>query len=186
MHSYQSPPSSYRLRPGSSKDNLNIFILLSYDYYKILIIINVLICVPFFSRPDNTPYYSIVIPVLVVTIISPVLTWLERDKLCEQSWVVEYENRIVGCALVKKYAQYSELLRLHVHASHRKKGVGSCLVRTVIREIPKPIYLVSAPKALYFYTKLGFFPIPRHRLPRRLSDKSCFGFFILGYISTGN
>jgi GNAT superfamily N-acetyltransferase len=186
MHSYQSSLSSYNLRHSCKKDNLNIFILLSIDYYKILIIIDILICIVFLLIPDNTAYYSILIPVLVVTIISPVLTWLEHDNLCEQAWVVEYKNRIVGCALVKKYAQYSELLRLHVHASHRKKGVGSCLVRTVIREIPKPIYLVSAPKALHFYTKLSFYPIPRHRLPRRLSDKSRIGFFVLGYIPTDN
>jgi Acetyltransferase (GNAT) domain len=186
MHSYPSPPYEYHLRSGSSKDALNISILLSSSYYQLIIIVCIATCiclVVIAQANDISMIFNICVISLFLSIIIPLLTWLSLINGYDSSWIVEHENKVIACALVKRYAQYSELRLLHVHTLHRNKGVGSCLVRTVIREIPKPIYLISVPKALYFYTKLGFFPIPRYRLPRRLNRKSRLGCFVLGFIS---
>ncbi|KAF3888085.1 GNAT family N-acetyltransferase [Scytonema tolypothrichoides VB-61278_2] len=103
-----------------------------------------------------------------------------------QSWVIECDREIVACAVVKNCQQYSELFRLYVKYSHRNKGLGTCLVKTLLKDVNKPVYVVSVPKALYFYRRLGFVPIPKYRLPQIYSQLSRQGSIILGFIKGGS
>ncbi|BDA70039.1 hypothetical protein CAL7716_042050 [Calothrix sp. PCC 7716] len=86
-------------------------------------------------------------------------------------YIAEYRGEEVGrIVFVNTGAKYL-IYVLNVSPEHRRKGIGSCLVQTVVRLADKPIYL-STYSAKNFYTRLGF--TVEH-------EQEIFG-FVYGYV----
>lgn len=187
MNQYFNLPSEYSLRPATSSDTLTILLLLFFlnnylAYTTLLLPLIILIIVRYVTGVvEIEPFVFAFIPALNIVILFFIN--LPAIYSSDKSWVIEYKSKIVACALVQSYSTHSELLRLYVSVFHRKKGLGSSLITTLIREAQYPIYVVSTHTATRFYLKLGFVPIPRYRLPQRLSQKSRMGYNVLGFIS---
>lgn len=70
-------------------------------------------------------------------------------------YIAKYRGEEVGrIVFIDADAKYL-IHVLNVAPKHRCKGIGSCLVQTVIQLANKPIYL-STSTAKNFYTRLGF------------------------------
>ncbi|XGV94818.1 MAG: GNAT family N-acetyltransferase [Leptolyngbya sp. BL-A-14] len=82
---------------------------------------------------------------------------LTRDNGWHQfCWVVEYQDRFVAYGVLRPYHHYSMLEFLHVHHQWARERLGSALVRTMLEQAPKPVYVESAIRVVGFYTRLGF------------------------------
>lgn len=87
-------------------------------------------------------------------------------------WLIEQKGRIVACGKLCNYDAYSVLHDVLVLPPYRRQGIGSALVRHLVQQTSKPLYLACFPSKIGFYTQLGFtpmrstdlFPLLRHEL----------------------
>jgi N-acetylglutamate synthase-like GNAT family acetyltransferase len=82
-----------------------------------------------------------------------------REDWLQFCWVVEQQGRFVAYGVLRPYGNYSVLEWLQVHPKWARKGIGSTLVKTMLTQSPKPVYVNSAVRAVQFYTRLGFHKI---------------------------
>ncbi|WP_088894777.1 GNAT family N-acetyltransferase [Leptolyngbya ohadii] len=91
-----------------------------------------------------------------------VCTWFAftlREDWLQFCWVVEQQGRFVAYGVLRPYSGYSVLEWLQVHPKWVRRGIGSTLVKTMLDQAPKPVYVDSAVRAMKFYTRLGFHKI---------------------------
>ncbi|GAA6622652.1 GNAT family N-acetyltransferase [Scytonema sp. NUACC26] len=165
-------PPGYSLRSSTSKDTFGIIQICFIDYKVLGLFWCCLLLLSYLFL--DIPIKSLILELCLgfLGILAIVHLYQMSIIKSSQSWVIEYDRKIVACAMVQHFQNYSELYRLHIKYIHQKKGLGTCLVKTLLKEVNKPVYVVPFPKALYFYTRLGFVPIPRHRLPKLYSQLS--------------
>ncbi|UBF28681.1 GNAT family N-acetyltransferase [Kovacikia minuta CCNUW1] len=82
-----------------------------------------------------------------------------REDWLQFCWVVEQQERFVAYGVLRPYSGYSVLEWLQVHPKWARRGIGSTLVKTMLDQSPKPVYVDSAVRAMKFYTRLGFHKI---------------------------
>lgn len=85
-----------------------------------------------------------------------------------QFWVVEHQGRLIGCAKLCRYRNYSTLYNVLVAANFRGRGIGTNLVQRVAQAARKPLYLACRPDRIAFYNRLGFEQVPIHTLSAAL------------------
>lgn len=89
-----------------------------------------------------------------------------------QFWVIEGDGRLVACGQLRSFPGAQELGSLVVAPAWRGRGLGSYLVKHLIQEATRPIYLECLGKKLAeFYTRFGFVPIAWQELPQSLKWK---------------
>lgn len=79
-------------------------------------------------------------------------------------WLIEYDSLVVGYGLVSRHRSYSMLDSLYIVPAFRAQGLGSFLVRHIIAENIKPIYLFCNTSLISFYTRFGFVSASRQQL----------------------
>jgi N-acetylglutamate synthase-like GNAT family acetyltransferase len=89
----------------------------------------------------------------------------QREDWLRFCWVVEQQERFVAYAVLRPYKNYSILKLLQVHPKWARRGIGSALVKTMLDQTPKPVYIQSAIRVVGFYTRLGFRKIRFKELP---------------------
>lgn len=88
--------------------------------------------------------------------IATLVTWNED---WENFWVIECNNKLLACAKLRSYQQYSLLHDVYVLPEWRSQGVGSYLVMHLGKQAKKPLYLTCLPTLKQFYMRLGFIPV---------------------------
>lgn len=78
------------------------------------------------------------------------------EHLPKNCWVVEEQGRFVGRALIKGHGSYSILGSLYIHPIRRKMGLGTALVKSLLQNYQKPIYVLTNRSVANFYQRLGF------------------------------
>lgn len=81
-----------------------------------------------------------------------------------QFWVVEHRGRLIGCAKLCRYKNYSTLYNVLIATPWRRQGIGTHLVRRVAQAALKPLYLACRPERIAFYKRLGFEQVSAHTL----------------------
>jgi GNAT superfamily N-acetyltransferase len=73
-------------------------------------------------------------------------------------WIVIEEDRIVGLTVLGRTTPtLHTILYLHVSTSHKSKGVGSALIKTVLESYPESEFaVVPFDGTEEFYRRLGF------------------------------
>ncbi|MGM3307261.1 GNAT family N-acetyltransferase [Anabaena sp. WFMT] len=94
--------------------------------------------------------------------------WL---KFC---WIVEQKGCFIVYAILRPYKNYSIFEAIQVHPKWGRKGIGSTLVRTLIQNSQKPIYIESAFHITGFYTYLGFRKIRLKNMPSDVQERFSF------------
>lgn len=96
---------------------------------------------------------------------------LEKGFEIEEFLVAEYLGRIIGCACLKDFNDYLELCSVGVLEDYQKLGVGSEIIKALIKDADhRKIYCVT-PYPSYF-SRFGFKEIPKVQLPKDLQDKT--------------
>ena len=101
-----------------------------------------LICFPFFLWPVfYIPYWAI-----------------SFSQDLNNGYVAVSNKKILGFVSFTKFLGKDYLVYLTVDPKYRKRGIATCLVKTIIKEKRSPIYvfLHSYPRLTKFFTRLGF------------------------------
>jgi GNAT superfamily N-acetyltransferase len=70
--------------------------------------------------------------------------------------MASYSGNLVGVAILEIFHGYKVLKGLYISPSHRRKRIGSYLVKYILRGISEPVYVCAMPGLSYFYNNLAF------------------------------
>ncbi|MFB2934017.1 GNAT family N-acetyltransferase [Aerosakkonemataceae cyanobacterium BLCC-F154] len=93
-----------------------------------------------------------------------------REDWLRFCWVVEQQGRFIAYGALHPYNNYSVIEVLQVYPKWARKGIGARLVKTMIEQAPKPVYVNSAVRVVGFYARLGFRKIRLKELPSEVQN----------------
>jgi N-acetylglutamate synthase-like GNAT family acetyltransferase len=80
---------------------------------------------------------------------------------------VSDQDEMIGCVQLKPHGKdILELASLAVYPQHQGKGVGSALIKYLLKDSPRPLYLMCESSVGPLYEKFGFRGIPYKEMPR--------------------
>ena len=95
--------------------------------------------------------------------------WLNPFGLNWQNfWVIEKEHTAIACGQLRPRGDIKELSSLAVLSEYRKQGIGTYLVRHIIRQTDAKVYLSCGSSLKSFYSQLGFKQVSWSKLPSQL------------------
>ncbi|AFY60272.1 GNAT family N-acetyltransferase [Synechococcus sp. PCC 6312] len=98
--------------------------------------------------------YTLLLSWIFVEVVIKNYILIKKSK--RRLLIVLYKHQFSGSILLESRRNYGVLLGLYVSPSHRKKGIGSCLVECGIRNIRTPIYVHAIKGTEDFYEKNNF------------------------------
>jgi N-acetylglutamate synthase-like GNAT family acetyltransferase len=76
-------------------------------------------------------------------------------------------DQFIGCGQLKPHGDGTvELASIAVAPAWRKKGVASAIMKKLMAEGPRPLYLTCRSSMGPFYEKFNFHPVPTEALPK--------------------
>jgi amino-acid N-acetyltransferase len=99
---------------------------------------------------------------------------LPPDKICaniRDFFVAVINKKIIGCVALHIYScTLAELRSLVVHPSNRKKGTGSLLAKSALKEAVKLglSRIFALTQAIQFFTALDFKEVKKESLPEKV------------------
>ena len=80
---------------------------------------------------------------------------------------VNERDEMIGCGQLKPHGEeVIELASLAVDPEHQGKGVARSIIEYLLKESPRPLYLMCESRLGPLYKKFGFRPIPYEEMPR--------------------
>jgi N-acetylglutamate synthase-like GNAT family acetyltransferase len=80
---------------------------------------------------------------------------------------VNDRDEMFGCGQLKPHgSNILELASLAVYPEHRGEGVARLIIEHLLKESPRPLYLMCQSGLGPLYEKFGFRPIPYEEMPR--------------------
>lgn len=80
---------------------------------------------------------------------------------------VNDRDEMLGCGQLKPHgSDILELASLAVYPEHRGEGVARLIIEHLLKESPRPLYLMCQSGLGPLYEKFGFRPIPYEEMPR--------------------
>ena len=80
---------------------------------------------------------------------------------------VNDQDEMIGCGQLKPHGKdILELASLAVYPEHQGKGIGRALVEYLLKDSPRPLYLMCESSVGLLYEKFGFREIPYEEMPR--------------------
>jgi GNAT superfamily N-acetyltransferase len=70
--------------------------------------------------------------------------------------MASYSGNLVGVAILENCNRYKVLKGLYISPSHRRNGIGSYLVKYILRGISEPVYVCAMPGLSFLYNSLAF------------------------------
>lgn len=77
--------------------------------------------------------------------------------------VALYQGQIIGSASMSFQENYAVLEGLYVAPGHRRQGIGSSLIASILQRVDRPVYLAAPPNVQAFYARFNFVPTNRLR-----------------------
>ncbi len=76
-------------------------------------------------------------------------------------------DEMIGCGQLKPHGQeVLELASIAVYPEHQGKGVARAIIEHLLKESPRPLYLMCQSSLGPFYEKFGFHGISYEEMPR--------------------
>jgi amino-acid N-acetyltransferase len=88
-----------------------------------------------------------------------------------QFLVAEEGGYILGCGRIKSYGGIEELASLAVRPPYQRRGIGTAIVRELLRGLRGPVYLVCGEHNVSFFRRFGFRLLPPEEVPEALLAK---------------
>jgi N-acetylglutamate synthase-like GNAT family acetyltransferase len=80
---------------------------------------------------------------------------------------VDDQDDLIGCGQLKPHGKdILELASLAVYPEHQRKGVASALIQYLLKDSPRPLYLMCESSLGALYEKFGFREIQYEDMPR--------------------
>jgi N-acetylglutamate synthase-like GNAT family acetyltransferase len=80
---------------------------------------------------------------------------------------VDEHDEMLGCGQLKPHgSDILELASLAVYPEHQGKGVARLIIEHLLKDSPRPLYLMCESGLGPMYEKFGFHPIPYDEMPR--------------------
>ncbi len=80
---------------------------------------------------------------------------------------VDDHDEMLGCGQLKPHgSDILELASLAVYPGHQGKGVARRIIEHLLKDSPRPLYLMCESRLGPMYEKFGFRPIPYEEMPR--------------------
>jgi N-acetylglutamate synthase-like GNAT family acetyltransferase len=80
---------------------------------------------------------------------------------------VNDQDEMIGCGQLKPHGQdVLELASIAVYPEHQGKGVARAIIEDLLRDSPRPLYLMCQSSLGPLYEKFGFRGISYHEMPR--------------------
>jgi amino-acid N-acetyltransferase len=80
---------------------------------------------------------------------------------------VNERDKIIGCGQIKPHGQdVMELASIAVYPEHQGKGVARALIEHLLKDSPRPLYLMCESALGPLYEKFGFRAISNEEMPR--------------------
>ncbi|MBI3500727.1 MAG: GNAT family N-acetyltransferase [Bacteroidetes bacterium] len=85
-------------------------------------------------------------------------------------------NRIIGFGRLRSYEKFSEVATVGVIPEERNKGIGSSIVKELLRLEPKEIFVTCV--IPHFFERLGFTPVKQYPpvLQKKVDFCKCYNF----------
>jgi N-acetylglutamate synthase-like GNAT family acetyltransferase len=80
---------------------------------------------------------------------------------------VNEHEEMLGCGQLKPHgSEILELASIAVYPEHRGKGIASLIIDHLLKDSPRPLYLMCRSRLGPLYEKFGFHEIPDEEMPR--------------------
>ena len=80
---------------------------------------------------------------------------------------VNDHDEILGCGQIKPHShEVLELASIAVYPEHQGRGIGRAIIEHLLRDSPRPLYLMCESSNGPLYEKFGFQAIPYEEMPR--------------------
>jgi N-acetylglutamate synthase-like GNAT family acetyltransferase len=80
---------------------------------------------------------------------------------------VDDRDEMIGCGQLKPHGQeVLELASIAVYPEHQGKGIARIIIEYLLKDSPRPLYLMCQSALGPFYEKFGFRAIPYEEMPR--------------------
>ena len=80
---------------------------------------------------------------------------------------VDEQDEMIGCGQLKPHGQeVLELASIAVYPEHQGKGVARAIIESLLKDSPRPLYLMCESALGSLYEKFGFRPISYEEMPR--------------------
>ena len=80
---------------------------------------------------------------------------------------VNERDEMIGCGQLKPHGEeVIELASLAVDPEHQGKGIARSIIEYLLKDSPRPLYLMCESRLGPLYKKFGFRPIPYEDMPR--------------------
>lgn len=80
---------------------------------------------------------------------------------------VNERDQMIGCGQLKPHGQeILELASIAVHPEHQGKGIARAIIEYLLKDSPRPLYLMCESSLGPLYEKFGFRGIPYEEMPR--------------------
>jgi N-acetylglutamate synthase-like GNAT family acetyltransferase len=80
---------------------------------------------------------------------------------------VNDQDEILGCGQLKPHGkEVLELASIAVYPEHQGKGIARAVIESLLKDSPRPLYLMCQSSLGPFYEKFGFHAISYEEMPR--------------------
>lgn len=83
---------------------------------------------------------------------------------------VDDRGQVIGCGQIKPHGQdIRELASIAVHPDYLGQGIARMVIENLLRETPRPLYLICVSHNGAMYEKFGFRALADEKMPRYFS-----------------
>jgi len=82
---------------------------------------------------------------------------------------VNDREEVIGTGQIKPHGAHAEILELAsiaVYPEHQRQGIASAMIEYLLKDNPRPLYLICESSRGSLYEKFGFRTIPYSEMPR--------------------
>jgi len=80
---------------------------------------------------------------------------------------VNDQDEMIGCGQLKPHGEdILELASLAVYPEHRGKGIARAIIEHLLKDSPRPLYLMCESSNGPLYEKFGFYQLAHEEMPR--------------------
>lgn len=127
--------------------SMKIFLvtLILFSFLICSLLFGFLAYVFFLDFLDSMSFYPLAALLLIALIMIAVLILY-----------INFIKKMISKKTIKHFRKKSYIVSLFVEPGWRRKGLGSAIVKRLIQEANRPLYVKPSPESVEFYAKLGF------------------------------